>query len=92
MGPECPYFKNGYEFAAVEWEGEPGYSAVSTIKGPWEEAYLREQRCGPVNPFKTPPILSKMIISVRRGLNDWDSEESIGNIEVLENRYTIVMN
>ena len=54
VGPECPYFENGHEFAAVEWEGEPGYSVVSTIKGPWGEAFLREESCGPVNPFKTP--------------------------------------
>ena len=92
VGPECPYFKDGHTFAAVEWEGEPGHSVVSTIKGPWGEAFLREDACGPVNPFKTPPILSKMIKYVRRGLNDWDSEESIGNIEVLENRDTNAMN
>ena len=49
VGPECPYFKKGHkkgEFAAVEWEGQPGYSDVSTIKGPWEEAYLRQESCG----------------------------------------------
>ena len=46
VGPECPYFKDGHEFAAVEWEGDAGYSAVSTIKGPGEEAYLRQESCG----------------------------------------------
>ena len=46
VGPECPYFKDGHESAAVEWEGDPGYSAVSAIKGPWKEAYLRQESCG----------------------------------------------
>ena len=30
----------------MEWEGDPGYSDVSTIKGPFEEGYLRQESCG----------------------------------------------
>ena len=46
VGAECPYFKDGHEFAGVEWEGDPGYSAVKIISGPWDEAYLRQESCG----------------------------------------------
>ena len=33
-------------YAGVEWEGEPGYSEVARISGPWEEAYLKQETCG----------------------------------------------
>ena len=62
VGPECPYSydnypDNGYKFAVVTWKGEPGHSKVNRIRWDGEsrrgEEYLREESCGPVNPFKT---------------------------------------
>ena len=34
VGHDCPTYQNGYKFAALEWEGVPGSSNVSTIRGP----------------------------------------------------------
>ena len=48
VGPECPYYNSTrpHRYAGVEWEGEAGFSEVSRILGPWEEAYLKQETCG----------------------------------------------
>ena len=86
LGPDCPYFENGHEFVAVEWRGEPGDSVVSSIKGGWEVAYLRERSCGPVNPFKPPtgavpaPKLSPSTKSGRIDVIISDYQRDVGGL------------
>ena len=41
VGPDCPYFGDGYEFAALEWQGDPSASELSTIGGPSSDLYHR---------------------------------------------------
>ena len=40
---------------------------------------------------ETTPNITSMLFSVAYGQNDWDDEESIRNIEILENRDTNAM-
>ena len=43
VGPECPYFNNGHEFAGLVWSGHPGDSKLLSIIGPGNEAYLGKE-------------------------------------------------
>ena len=45
VGHDCPYYKDGYKFAALEWEGLPGSSNITTINSHHNEMYQRYPSC-----------------------------------------------
>ena len=57
VGPENPY-TNAHKFAGLEWQGVPGASELSAIRGPSNEAYQRTACPGKYHTPQRPDIFS----------------------------------